>query len=154
MSRFERILLPFTPTLLGGLAYTANDQVGAVNTLENAVADTKGSVELESVVVVDKAKAKQALDIFFFDEAPTLVSADNTEFELLDSEMLKCIGVVSIAAGDYADSKNSAIACKRDISLILQAARKSKSLYCVLVTRGTPTYAVGDLSVKLGLLQP
>ena len=155
MARPNRRVIEVTPALANfASAYAANDQLGIVNTLANALSDEKGISKLVSVSILDKAKQKKALDVFLFDASPTLVSADNDEFEMTDANMLKCIGVVKVDAADYSDNKNSAVATIQNLNLMLQGVAASTSLYCVLVTRGTPTYgAAGDLVVKLGFDQ-
>lgn len=142
-----------TPVMANAGAYLAGDQVGVVNTISDAALDTMGAVKLDSVVLIDKAKQKQPLDIFFFDLAPTLSVADNGVFSITDAEMLKCVGVVSILAADYADSAANSVATKTQLGRIMQAYRMSKDLFCVVVARGGATYASGDLVFKFGLVQ-
>ena len=153
--RLERVVFQSTPVTSNGVAYATGEQIGAVNTITQAVADTRGTVQLESIVVIDKHKQKAAIDVFFFDQVPALTSVDNGAFTLPTAELLKCIGVVSIAAADYADTAAQAVATVRRIDLILQAVAKKRDLYYVLVSRGTPTYAsTSGLVLKFGLLQP
>lgn len=152
--KFERLAITSSPTV-STVIYASGDQMGGINTLANACADSKGSVEVESIVVIDQAKQKAAFDVLFFESVPTLTSVDNGAFALSSAELLKCIGVVSIAATDYADTSAQAVATKKSIALILQAIKASKDLYYVMVVRGTPTYvATTDLTLKIGLLQP
>lgn len=153
MRLFDRIILESTPTLVAAL-YAANDQLGGVNTLSGAAADTGGPVLLESITVLDKAKQKVAIDVFFFKSSPTLTSLDNQPFQLADAEAAKCVGVVSIGALDYVDTVDSALATVL-VQLPLQAVSKSKDLFYVAVTRGGPTYAsASDLVFKFGIAKP
>jgi hypothetical protein len=151
---FIRRAISKTLSMPNAGGYTANDQVGGANTLSNACASTGGTVEVESISVVDKAKQSLALDVFFFDSSPTLASADNAEFEMTDANLLaQCKGVVRVAAGDYSASKNGSFAQVRNLGLFLKALASSKDLYCVAVTRGAPTYADGDISLIIGCKQ-
>lgn len=144
--------LKITPTLAVAGTYAANDQVGGLTTITNGVDSSGGQSILRSLVILDGAKQSLALDLFFFDQDPSLTSIDNGAFALLDADLLgKCLGVVSIVAADYAAVSASSVATKQLLSLVLQAAATKKDLYCVLVTRGAPTYADGDLKIILGL---
>lgn len=148
----KRRLVSFTPVLAVAGAYVSGDQIGAVNAVSGAADWSGGSVLLKSVTVLDAAKQDVALDLFFFSESPTLTSVDNGAFALADSEMLgKCLGKVSLAATDYADAAASASATKTNVDLVLKAVARAQDIFCVLVSRGTPTYANGDLKIVLGL---
>jgi hypothetical protein len=136
-------------------AYANVDVIDGVKTVAHAFIDDGGQALLQSLVVTDKAKQKSDLDIFFFDEAPaTSVGADQAAFALADTDLAKCLGSVTVAAADYKDSSAASVATLKNIQLMLQAKRgaKARSLYLVVVSRGTPTYtSASDLSLKLGL---
>lgn len=149
-----RRVVSVTPVLAFAGAYTANDQVGSVNTIADAAANTGGTVEVESLVIIDKAKQSLALDLFFFDVSPTLISVDNGEFEMSDANIAAAYkGHIRVVAGDYAATKTASVANPKIQGLYLKALAKTKNLYCVVVTRGGPTYADGDLVFRIGLKQ-
>lgn len=153
MRLFERSAVESTPTISVS-AYSSGDQVGGVNELAGVASDNGGTVLLEAIKLLDKTKQKAALDIFFFESAPTLVSTDNGEFELIASEALKCFNIAHISAGDYAETKDFAIAAI-NCSVPIRAAVKTKSIFYVVVTRGTPTYgSTSDLVFKFWLNKP
>lgn len=149
-----RRVVTVTPVLASAGLYAANYQVGAVNTIRDAAAATGGTVEIESLILIDKAKQSLALDVFFFDVSPTLVSADNGEFEMSDANLAAAYkGHIKIVAGDYAATKTASVANPRIQGLLLKALAATKNLYCVVVTRGAPTYADGDLVIRIGIKQ-
>ncbi len=160
------ILKKFTPVVSVSPAYTAEDQVGGVNLLTDMVAADGGTCLLQSVVVTDSAKQKAALTLYFFDDVPTITSVDNGAFDLLDAQLaLTCIGHVLIPAANYQDSSSNSEATVTDVGLVLKsnaghntasppAGSNKRSLWCVVKTTGTPTYAaVSDLTIKLGIEQ-
>lgn len=159
-------IIQFTPVVSTTPAYTAGDQVGGLNLLGHVAHDSGGVALLQSVAVVDKGKQKAALTIFFFDDLPTIASVDNGAFDLLDAQMaLSCIGFVLIPAANYQDSSSNSIATVANCGLLLHsnagnngvalpATATKTSLWCVIMTTGTPTYvSVSDLVVKLGFEQ-
>jgi hypothetical protein len=137
-----------TPTVSTS-AYTANDQVGGLMTLDGAAPGKGAGTVLNSIVIVDKASQAAEIDLYFFDESPTVASSDNAAADVTDAEMVdKCIGHVTVVAGDYAALAANSTACVRDIALSLKP-RASTTLYCLAVTRGTPTYgSTSDLTLK------
>ena len=137
-----------TPTVSSGAAYDAADQVGGLITLAGAVPAAGDGAILRQISVVDKAKQKAALNVLLFDAEPTVASADNEAANVADTEMAgKCLGAVSIAAGDYVDLSASSVATKATTTPV--KANGSASLYALLVTTGTPTYgSTSDLVLR------
>jgi hypothetical protein len=145
-------VIKLTPTLTVAGAYAIGDVIGTPNKASNAVDSVGGQMIIRSVSLVDAAKQNQPIDLIFFDDLPTLSNPDNGAFALTDAEMLsKCIGKISVLAADYADAAASSIASKIDLSLVLQAVHGKRDIYCVAVSRGTPTFTAGDLKILLGL---
>lgn len=152
----KSVSIEVTPTVSASSAYTAEDQVGGIQTISETItdhlkrtrvvspaADENSVATLLTVTVHDKAKQSAALEIFFFDELPTVASSDNAAISITDAEMAgKCVGVVSIGASDYKNVAASSIAC---VGLSQALAMRSKTdngvLYAVAKTTGTPTYA-------------
>ena len=148
-------MIRVTPTISAASAYTANDQVGGIQTLTNAVAsDNDFAAKLSSLVVIDVDSEGAALDLHFFSALPTVVSVDNGALDIADAQMSgKYIGTVHVATGDYITVAGSKVATKKDINLDLVSTdlntegNKSNKLYVVVSTPGTPTYtAVSDLT--------
>lgn len=156
----------FTPAVSANSAYTAADQVGGLNLLDQVTLTDRGVSLLQSVSVTDKASQKKALTLFFFDDVPTIASIDNGAFDLTDAQMaLSCLGFVLIPAANYQDSSSNSIATVANCGLLLRsnagnngvqlpAGATKTSIWCVIMTTGTPTYtSVSDLTVKLGIEQ-
>lgn len=153
LARHGSKIISVAPVMAGGVAYTSGDIVGQVNTLSRAVLDNGGSAKLKSIAVVDKAKQKIAAELWFFSSSPT-VPADNAAWDITDAlAVADCLGAIAIPATAYMDSASNSLATVTNCELLLQAVAKSQDLYCVLVTRGTPTYAVNDLQIRVGLEQ-
>ena len=155
LKRTPTAYVELTPVTSNGAIYASGDQIGSVMRITNAVQDSRGSSLIKSVVVIDKAKQKAALDILFFDDEPANSVADNAAADIADSEMAdKCLGFISIAVADYADMSASSVATKTCEHLLKSAKERSKDLWCLIVSRGTPTYgSTSDLVVKLGFIQ-
>lgn len=148
--RRKVVRLSQTPTISTS-AYTAKDAVGGLLTFASAARASGGSIIVDSVQVVDLAAQKIAIDLVLFDSAPT-TPTDNAVFDPPDGELDNVVGVISLVAGDYADFNDSAVATKHNIGL--SAVLSASSLYGVLVTRGTPTYATtADIVVTVTVVQ-
>lgn len=131
-------IVAVTPTISNGVAYTANDQLGGVQTITSATTATKFQTRLVNVSIIDKAKQSAAITIFFFNASPTVASSDNAALDITDAEMAsKYIGHVEIGSGDYASIAASSVACKE---CYLMLASASANVYAVAMTTGTPTY--------------
>lgn len=155
LRRIPAIEIPVPVVTSNGAIYASGDQIGVVMKLENALQDTKGMAFLRSIIALDKSKQKAAFDVFFFNQAPVNAVADNSAADISDAEMAKCLGSVSVVAGDYADLANSSLATKSGLGLLLKGeTAMSKDLWILVVSRGTPTYtSVQDLTLKLALEQ-
>jgi hypothetical protein len=147
-SREPTITIKVTPTVSNAVAYTANDQVGGVQTLTNVAADSKSGVTLYDLAIVDLDNQKAAMDIFFFDQLPSPTSVDNGAFTITAADAGKLVGHVVVAASDYKSSASQAVASVGNIWKIFNPSLPTgavtgitaKNLYAIAVTRGTPTY--------------
>lgn len=144
-----------TPNLASFVTpYSSGDVLGGLNTIPLAVMDPKCAAELASLVVLDAANQKSKVDLVFLNGIPAnSFGADNAAYALNDADLPLVIGRLSIADTDYVSSgSTNAEATLRGLGLILQAVQASRTLYCIAVSRGTPTYgSASDLSFKLGL---
>lgn len=155
-----------TPNLASfATPYSSGDVLGSVLEIKNAVAGGGCCAILESLVVIDLANQKSAIDIVFFTDNPAnSIGADNAAYALNDADASKIAGRFSVAAADYVSSSTTnAEATERAIGLLLQAGpvtplagaqNKNTSLFMAVISRGTPTYgSASDLMIKVGLLQ-
>lgn len=137
-------VITVTPTVSTSPAYTANDQVGGIQTITLPYEGGNRLATLLSVSLVDKAAQNAALTIFFFTELPTVASSDNAAFDLTDANMLKYAFHVNITASDYATSSSNSAAClgmSTVAKCALATGNAATALYAVVKTTGTPTYA-------------
>lgn len=160
-------VLVVTPTVSVAPAYTAQDQVGGIQTL--AVLDTLSKVRdaacqdensisyLASIVVHDKNSQNADLVIFFFNALPTVASVDNGAITISDAEMAtKCIGAVSVPASSYHTVASSSIATVLAPSCLLavKSTVDDGPIYAVVKTLSTPTYtSTSDLTFKYSFSQ-
>jgi hypothetical protein len=145
-------ILTATPTLDTN-AFSTGDYM-AKGEIAGFFSGNSRAANLISLSVLDAAKQKAALDILFFKADPTVASAVNAAIDIADAEMLNYIGFLSVTTGDYAtDLAASSIATLKNINLILDSSDSSSSLYYVLVSRGSPTYAASSLTIKLGVIR-
>lgn len=145
-------LLTVTPTITT-TPYTANDCVGGKITLTNAMRVSGGTAILQSLTVVDLSNQKVQLELFFFDADPVGGTyTDNAPAVFATADLAKFIGRVTIAASDYTTYDTKATASPSSLGRVLKAATGT-SLYLVILTPGTPTYVVGALLLRLGLLR-
>lgn len=142
-----------TPTIAAA-AFSAQDTLSSITTVTGAVSKSGGSARLHSLTLIDQADQTAVIDVVFFNQTAT-IPAINAAWSLDDSELVKVLGVVSVAAADYDDHVNGKTATIQDVGLMLDAADGSKDVFLALVNRTTtPTYAaVDDISLVLGLEQ-
>lgn len=141
------ILVSVVPTLAVAGAYISGDAVGAVMTFSNALRNpggVGGTGVLKSVKIADYAKQNAILDLILFRSAPTAVT-DNSPFDPSDADTLKIVAAVQVSTWySFNDNSYGQAECAIDVE------SDTADLYGVLVSRGTPTYATGDLQVTIG----
>lgn len=152
-------VIQLTPTVDTAI-YASGDQLGSLMELTNAMDDSSGTATIVSVSIHDKAAQSSILQILFFNDAPTIVSADNAALNISDADMAtKCVGHVSVVAGDYFALSASSMACVRNVQLMVNSVKSAtnttgKSLWAIIRSGGTPTYtSTTDLVISVGLKQ-
>ena len=141
-------VVTITPTVSTSPAYTSGDAVGGKNTITLNVASGFKGV-LREIEIVDQAKQSAAIDLMFFKADPAATTfTDNAALDVADADLLNHCGTISVAAANYAALYDNSVATLSNQSLRLEA--NSTSIYMVLITRGTPTYAATtDIQVTL-----
>ena len=136
-------------------AHAANDVVCQPVELPG-ITQAEGCAVITSVVVTDYDDQGIAMDVLFL-RSPITVGANNATMTISDNEVGEVLGSVSIAATDYLDLPNNQVATVRNLGLIVKPeindGDSSRSIWMVLRTTGTPTYAGGKLGVKVGVLR-
>lgn len=146
-------------------AYADGDQIGTGPVkMTNVLLQPSGTVAIDSLAILDKAKQKASMEILFFNKLPVLTSVDNAPLDISDAEMAaKFIGSVFIDTTAYADTVSNSYANATGIALIAKGegpggvgggAGGALDLYAVFKCRGAATYASSsDLVVKVGAFQ-
>lgn len=130
-------------------AYGADDQVGTGFTVNVNCA----SGAIEGVILVDLgAQAAAAFDLLVFEASPTAV-ANNAAFDLVDSERGLFIGKITLPAANQTVFGSTETIGSVFADPLLTFTAPAGVLYCLLTTQGTPTYAVGDLSLRFVVRQ-
>ena len=148
------VVKTITATVGVSAAYSDGDQMGPVIVITDALRSSSGSGMIDSIVLLDKALQKSAIDVLFFNASPTLTSTDNNKLDIADSEMAsKLIGRVSVPAASYVDLNANSDVTVKGIGLRV-AGYLTANLYVVLQCKGTPTYgSATDLVLKIGITQ-
>lgn len=145
-------LITFTPTL-DTTAYAAGDVLFATAQITGVTRVNDERAGLMSLTAIDKSKNKPAFTLFFYQTNVTSAAA-NAPNALSDADAVSCLGFVDVASTDWKDLANNSFACIRGIELLLEAAPGTTSVYVVgILNAGTPTFAAGDLVLKLGVVQ-
>lgn len=132
--------------------YTGNDVLGGIQTLANAVRISGGTGVVQSLVISDLANQTAVLEIYLFSASPAAGTyTDAAAMDLHDTDALLCIGRIDVAAGDYKSLADNAIACVVGLGLPIKLA--ATSMFALIRTTGTPTFAASDLKLTFGILR-
>lgn len=141
-----------TPTITTA-AYTSGDCLGGLMEFANTARSAGGSGLIQKVLVLDRSQAQRApIDLVFFDRTVTM-AGDNAPFAASDADMAYCIGVLSIGAYNTAWPGTPLNSISTLSSPGFPYLLNGTSLFCQAVVRAAPTYAVGDLTFTLQVVQ-
>ena len=132
-------------------AYAQADQIGTLTKLEGILECSSCPIRLETMLVLDKSKTKDAFDVYFFSRAATLTSIDNGAFDVADTGMATSFaGKVSVAAADFSDTNVNSTATKA-LALMLPGTSGSDLWMALVCTDagGCDWGAIGDLTLRL-----
>jgi hypothetical protein len=135
-----------TPTISTS-AYTSGDQIGGIMTLSNVIRQDSqmnyGNNEIVSVTILDADKQNAAMDIWFFNQSPTVTSTDNAAFAMTAAnQAAQCIGVVSIGSS-YSSAAAVSTSSDKNLNLPLQVpgtVASPSNVYAIAIVRAAPTY--------------
>jgi hypothetical protein len=145
-------VISFTPTL-DTVAYASGDVLFATAAIAGITRANDLRAVLMSLTAIDKSKNKPAFTLYFYQTNVTSAAA-NAANNLSDADAVNCLGFVDVASTDWKDLANNSFACLKGINLLLEAATGTTSVYVVgILNAGTPTFANGDLVLKLGVVQ-
>ncbi len=131
-------------------AYSSGDCIGGLITLDAGEVSSKDGDLLHMLTIIDKSNQKSDLKLILFQADPTSASlTDNGAFSW-GSDIGLCVGVVSIVAADYVTINSQAVATVSNVGCKFRG--NGNTCYAVLMSSGTPTYAVNALILKFGLV--
>ncbi len=129
----------------------SGDVIADTQVITDAMGTDGGRGVLESLVLIDPDDQGAALDLYFLDSNHT-VGAENSAPGISDANALTLLGFIPVATGDYKDLGGVRVVCLRNLGLRLKATVASRDLYIAAVNgTGTPTYAGGAITVRLGI---
>ena len=139
-----------TQVVTASSAYSSGNCVGGLITFTNA-ANNWGSGYIESIVVRDKAGQSSNYELWLFDANPAATTVtDKSAIAVNTADLAKCIGVVAMSAVKLGASSTMAVSTATGVFLSFSAGLGNTSLYGILVTRSTPTYAsTADVTVAI-----
>jgi hypothetical protein len=133
-------------------AYASGDVLADTQEIVNAVREAGGTGILQSLTVIDEANQGVAFTVYLLD-ANQAMGAENAAPTIADTPARDFLGYVDVFTSDYKDLGGVRVATIRGIGLPLKAESGSTSLYVAAVNgTGTPTFASGELRLRLGLL--
>lgn len=150
--RAENVVV--TPTLVATTSqYGASDDIGGILPLLNCVLAPIGTGILESLVVTDASNQKAVLEVLVFDTLPAGGTyVDNGALALSVADLSHLLAWVHVAAADYLTVGSYAVANVAGLNRVVQvAATNGTTLWALVFTTGTPTYAAAsDLKLRFG----
>lgn len=141
-------------------AYTSGDQIGGVMTVAAALASGRAG-QITGLTVFDKSNLNIALEVYVFLLTPTSPAGDNAPAAISDANAATAIpiGVFDVLAANYR-IHGAASGFSVGMGTLVGGApllpfvtSGSVNLFALAVVRGTPTYAVGDLTFNFTLNQ-
>lgn len=140
-----------TPAITAG-AYSAGDQVGGMLEFQNAARVANGSGMLTDVMIVDDAGQEATLELWLFSETATASDAgDNAVAAITEGDAENLVAIINLTS--YFDGGVPHVA-QQELTKRYECTGDQASLFGILITRGTPTYAAtDDLTIKIKVLQ-
>lgn len=90
--------------------YEAGDRIGEFHAIKGLQIQNNEVLTLLNIQVIDRIKANIPLVFYFFDREPTSLSADNSPFDVSDTDIERCTGVASVTTDDYATTLSNSFA--------------------------------------------
>ena len=139
--------------------YVAGDLVGTKITFNDVIQADYGGGAVISALVINKVDQKSVVDLLLFQEdmasgtgaGTNWATGNNAALAVASSDIVNCIGHISIGTGDYSDGGACAVA---NVSANLPFSIKSRKLYGLLVARGAINQTGGstdDIIVGIGV---
>ena len=144
-------VITVTPVLTVHANYASGDFVGtsgAAIEFANSATPQTNSLGGISAVLIDGGANTVACELWLFDSSVT-PPADSAAWTVSDADAKKCIGIIPFSTF-YASAVNTISSGNKTL---FGCRLTGTSLYGCLVTRGAPTLADGDVTIRLTVWQ-
>jgi len=108
-----------------------------------------GSTVIRSIVVVDTDDQGATFSLLFFGSNPGNLGTLNGAMAITDAQAAMCIGHVIVDS--YEDVGAQQVGTEANVQLMVRPEDGRTSLWVAAISGGTPTYASGAMTVKIGL---
>lgn len=142
-----------TPTVSSGVAYTAGDAIGGLQTIAGAAVPEISSGVVHSIVITDLAKQSADIDVIIFSANPSATTfTDNAALDIADADLTKVICMIQVYT--HSALNDNGVSSAHGTGCVFKLAQNATTLYAALVARSTPTLAsTSDITVRYGILQ-
>ena len=151
-------LLEVTPTINTD-EYAVGDCLFVSTEIPNFFQSTNSSAEIKSVTIIDRSSDEPDMAIYLTTNSTTLgaINATADGADAVTDDIQCIIPVVTadyLGGGDYTDT--SSVACITDpandgIGCIVSSNGSSSIYICAILAQAVETFAVGDLTFKIGV---
>ena len=158
MARLSYNLLEITPTINTD-EYAVGDCLFVSTEITGFFRDANDCAEIKSLTIIDRSVDAPAMNVYLTTDSTTL-GAINATADAADTVVDGVQCIIPVIAADYigsaTDTDTCGVACITDpandgIGCIV-SSDGSRSLYiCAILQAGVETFAVGDLTFKIGM---
>ena len=151
-------LLEVTPTI-NTVEYDIGDCIFVSTEIPNFFQSTNSSAEIKSVTIIDRSSDEPDMAIYLTTNSTTLgainATADGADAVVDDIQcIIPIVTADYLGGGDYTDT--ASVACITDpandgIGCIVSSNGSSSIYICAILAQAVETFAVGDLTFKIGV---
>lgn len=117
------------------------------------ITNDNGCAAIMSIVLADYDDQGAAVDFVFLSE-PTTVGTNNATMAIPDTQLDHVLGNVPSSDGAYLDLDQNRVLTIANIGLVVRPdPSRGNSVWVAVQTTGTPTYASGHLTLRVGALR-
>ena len=151
-------LLEITP-VVNTAEYAVGDCLFISTEIENFFPDANSVAEIKSLTVIDRSVDAPAMYVYLTTNATTLGSINATA-DAADAVVDDVQCIIPVVAADFLGGANftdtCGVACITDtandgIGCIVSGNGSTSMYICAILAAGAETFAVGDLTFKIGL---
>lgn len=134
-------------------AYTANDNIGGIQTLTNLLRTSGGTGILQGISFWALANQKPNLYIDFWDASPATGTYTNDAAQIIAGDHSSWLGQVEIGAADWKDTGVISRVSKTGLGIVLKG-NASRNIYMTIQDKTGVTFgSTAGLFFKAGILQ-